>query len=117
MNEIVSLTNVTKLFQHEESLIVFWSLVMYILFYIYIFTNLEITTCGIRRSGRNIILCQAGLWLMGSSMMTIGIAWFRRSVQGLVHLIWITSLWDTVYFAAQMLGQSVIHLLSIMYIF
>ena len=55
--------------------------------------------------------------VMGSSMMTLGIRMVQERLQGWSTFIRITPLSDTVYFAAQMIGQSVIHLISITIIF
>jgi ABC-2 type transport system permease protein len=96
---------------------VFWSLVMPIVFY-YIFTNLvnsDVPNKAVWQA--HYLMSMTVFSVMGSSMMTLGIRMVQERSQGWSTFIRITPLSDTVYFAAQMIGQSVIHLLSITIIF
>ena len=96
---------------------VFWSLVMPIVFY-YIFTNLVNSDMPNKAQWQaHYLMSMTVFSVMGSSMMTLGIRMVQERSQGWSTFIRITPLSDTVYFAAQMIGQSVIHLLSIMIIF
>ncbi|MFZ7942110.1 ABC transporter permease [Neobacillus sp. 19] len=96
---------------------VFWSLVMPILFY-YIFTNVVNTNAPNKAEWQaHYLMSMTVFSVMGSSMMTLGIRMVQERSQGWSTFIRITPLSDTVYFAAQMMGQSVIHLLSITIIF
>lgn len=96
---------------------VFWSLVMPILFY-YIFTNVVNTNAPNKAEWQaHYLMSMTVFSVMGSSMMTLGIRMVQERSQGWSRFIRITPLSDTVYFAAQMIGQSVIHLLSITIIF
>lgn len=96
---------------------VFWSLVMPIVFY-YIFTNLVNSAVPNKTEWQaHYLMSMTVFSVMGSSMMTLGIRMVQERSQGWSTFIRITPLSDTVYFAAQMIGQSVIHLLSITIIF
>ncbi|MEH7438529.1 ABC transporter permease [Neobacillus drentensis] len=96
---------------------VFWSLVMPIVFY-YIFTNLVNSDVPNKAEWQaHYLMSMTVFSVMGSSMMTLGIRMVQERSQGWSTFIRITPLSDTVYFAAQMIGQSVIHLLSIIIIF
>ena len=96
---------------------VFWSLVMPIVFY-YIFTNLVNSDVPNKAEWQaHYLMSMTVFSVMGSSMMTLGIRMVQERSQGWSTFIRITPLSDTVYFAAQMIGQSAIHLLSIIIIF
>ncbi|MGG1679379.1 ABC transporter permease [Neobacillus sp. NRS-1170] len=96
---------------------VFWSLVMPILFY-YIFTNVVNTNAPDQAEWQaHYLMSMTVFSVMGSSMMTLGIRMVQERSQGLSTFIRITPLSDSVYFAAQMVGQSVIHAFSITIIF
>jgi len=96
---------------------VFWSLVMPIIFY-YIFTNLVNADVPNKEEWQaHYLMSMTVFSVMGSSMMTLGIRMVQERSQGWSKYIRTTPLSDSVYFGAQMIGQSVIHLLSITIIF
>lgn len=96
---------------------VFWSLAMPIIFY-YIFTNVVNTNAPDPAAWKaHYLMSMTVFSVMGSSIMTLGIRMVQERAQGWSTFIRITPLKDSVYFAAQMVGQSVIHLLSITVIF
>lgn len=96
---------------------VFWSLVMPILFY-YIFTNVVNTDAPDQAEWQaHYLMSMTVFSVMGSSIMTLGIRLVQERAQGWSTFIRITPLSDGVYFTAQMVGQSVIHILSILVIF
>jgi ABC-2 type transport system permease protein len=96
---------------------VFWSLVMPILFY-YIFTNVVNTNAPDKAEWQaHYLMSMTAFSVMGSSIMTLGIRLVQERSQGWSTFIRITPLADSVYFAAQMVGQGFIHLLSITIIF
>jgi ABC-2 type transport system permease protein len=96
---------------------VFWSLAMPIIFY-YIFTNVVNTNAPNKAEwNAHYLMSMTAFSVMGSSIMTLGIRMVQERSQGWSKFIRVTPLKDTVYFAAQMIGQSVIHLLSITIIF
>ncbi|WP_040205323.1 ABC transporter permease [Neobacillus jeddahensis] len=96
---------------------VFWSLMMPILFY-YIFTkvvntdNLDPATWK-----AHYLMSMTAFSVMGSSIMTLGIRMVQERTQGWSTFIRLTPLPDPIYFSAQMVGQSIIHILSITIIF
>jgi ABC-2 type transport system permease protein len=96
---------------------VFWSLCMPIMFY-YIFTKV------VNAGGSDQTLWQAHYLMsmtvfsvMGSAIMTLGIRMVQERTQGWSTYMRLTPLPDSAYFFAQMLGQTVIHMLSIIVIF
>ncbi|MCM3567374.1 ABC transporter permease [Neobacillus mesonae] len=96
---------------------VFWSLMMPILFY-YIFTNVVNTHPQDEGAWQaHYLMSMTVFSVMGSSIMTLGIRMVQERAQGWSTFMRITPLSDSVYFAAQMAGQSVIHILSITVIF
>lgn len=96
---------------------VFWSLVMPIIFY-YVFTNLVNADVPDKAEWQaHYLMSMTVFSVMGSSMMTLGIRLVQERSQGWSTFIRTTPLSDSVYFAAQMIGQSVIHVLSITIIF
>ncbi|NPC94741.1 ABC transporter permease [Bacillus sp. WMMC1349] len=96
---------------------VFWSLAMPIAFY-YIFTNVVNTNASNPVDWKaHYLMSMTSFSVMGSSIMTLGIRMVQERTQGWSTFIRVTPLPDHVYFAAQMAGQSVIHILSIMVIF
>jgi ABC-2 type transport system permease protein len=96
---------------------VFWSLVMPIIFY-YIFTNVMNTNIeGKAEWQAHYLMSMTTFSVMGSAIMTLGIRLVQERAQGWSTFIRITPLSDTVYFAAQMIAQCLIHVLSITVIF
>lgn len=96
---------------------VFWSLIMPIIFY-YIFTNVVNTNAPDKAAWEaHYLMSMTVFSVMGSSIMTLGIRMVQERAQGWSTFIRITPLPDHVYFASQMVGQSVIHILSITIIF
>ncbi|WP_066321174.1 ABC transporter permease [Bacillus sp. FJAT-29814] len=96
---------------------VFWSLVMPIIFY-YVFTNLVNSDIPNKAEWQaHYLMSMTVFSVMGSSMMTLGIRLVQERSQGWSTFLRTTPLSNTVYFAAQMVGQSVIHVFSIVIIF
>ncbi|MCM3763543.1 ABC transporter permease [Neobacillus niacini] len=96
---------------------VFWSLVMPIIFY-YVFTNLVNSNIPNKSEWQaHYLMSMTVFSVMGSSMMTLGIRLVQERSQGWSTFLRTTPLSNTVYFAAQMVGQSVIHVFSIVIIF
>jgi ABC-2 type transport system permease protein len=90
---------------------------MPIIFY-YIFTNLVNSDVPNKAEWQaHYLMSMTVFSVMGSSMMTLGIRMVQERSQGWSTFIRVTPLSDSVYFAAQMIGQSVIHALSITIIF
>ncbi|MEH7109409.1 MULTISPECIES: ABC transporter permease [Bacillaceae] len=96
---------------------VFWSLVMPILFY-YIFTNVVNTNAPNKAEWQaHYLMSMTAFSVMGSSIMTLGVRMVQERSQGWATFIRTTPLSDSIYLSAQMVGQSVIHVLSITIIF
>jgi ABC-2 type transport system permease protein len=96
---------------------VFWSLVMPILFY-YIFTNIVNTNVPDQDWWKaHYLMSMTTFSVMGSSIMTLGIRLVQERSQGWNTFMRVTPLSETTYFLAQMVGQSFIHVLSVIVIF
>jgi ABC-2 type transport system permease protein len=106
---------ITKVLRNRYFL--FWSLAMPIIFY-YIFTNVVNTNVPNKAEwNAHYLMSMTTFSVMGSSIMTLGIRMVQERSQGWSTFIRITPLSDTVYFAAQMVGQGLILLLSVTIIF
>ncbi|QOR67828.1 ABC transporter permease [Cytobacillus suaedae] len=96
---------------------VFWSLVMPIIFY-YIFTNIVNSNLPDQELWQaHYLMSMTTFSVMGSSIMTLGIRLVQERAQGWNTFLRVTPLSETTYFIAQMIGQSIIHVLSISVIF
>lgn len=96
---------------------VFWSLLMPIFFY-FIFTKVVNTNEPDQALWQaHYLMSMTSFSVMGSSIMTLGIRMVQERSQGWSTYIQVTPLSNTIYFAAQMVGQTLIHVLSILVIF
>ncbi|WP_315906836.1 ABC transporter permease [Priestia koreensis] len=96
---------------------VFWSLCMPLIFY-YIFTNVVNTNPSNQGEwNAHYLMSMTSFSVMGSAIMTLGIRMVQERTTGWSVYIRTTPLSDTVYFIAQMVGQTVIHCFSVLVIF
>ncbi|QED48605.1 ABC transporter permease [Cytobacillus dafuensis] len=96
---------------------VFWSLFMPILFYI-IFTKIFNTDIQDKQVWQaHYLMSMTAFSVMGSAIMTLGIRLVEERTKGWAMFMRITPLSDYAYFTAKMIGQTVIHLISIIIIF
>ena len=96
---------------------VFWSLFMPIVFYI-VFTRIFNSGLENRQEWQaHYLMSMASFSVMGSAIMTLGIRLVEERTQGWSMFMRITPLSDYQYFFAKMVGQTVIHIFSIMIIF
>ncbi|WP_342540605.1 ABC transporter permease [Heyndrickxia sp. FSL K6-6286] len=96
---------------------VFWSLLMPIVFY-FIFTKVVNTGAPDAEAWHaHYLMSMTAFSVMGSSIMTLGIRIVQEKSQGWSTFMRLTPLPDSVYFFGQMIGQTVIHILSICVIF
>lgn len=96
---------------------IFWSLLMPIVFYI-IFT--KVVNTGAPDQGvwnAHFLMSVAAFSVMGSAIMTLGIRMVQERSEGWTNFMKVTPLSGMVYFAAKMLGQTVVHVFSIIIIF
>lgn len=96
---------------------VFWSLLMPIVFYI-IFTKVFNTNIQNQQEWHaHYLMSMTTFSVMGSAIMTLGIRLVEERTKGWSLFMRITPLSDSAYFAAKMIGQTVIHLFSVAIIF
>lgn len=96
---------------------VFWSLFMPIVFYV-IFTKIFNTNIGnLKEFQAHYLMSMTTFSVMGSAIMTLGIRLVEERTKGWSMFMRITPLSEQVYFFAKMVGQTVIHMLSIIIIF
>ncbi|WP_100330024.1 ABC transporter permease [Bacillus xiapuensis] len=96
---------------------VFWSLAMPIFFY-FIFTKVINTNVPNEAMWQaHYLMSMTAFSVMGSAIMTLGIRLVQERSLGWSAYMRITPLPNTIYFLAQMAGQTLIHLLSIIVIF
>ncbi|MFE8701808.1 ABC transporter permease [Cytobacillus sp. FJAT-54145] len=96
---------------------VFWSLFMPILFYV-IFT--KIFNSGMENETEwqaHYLMSMTIFSVMGSAIMTLGIRLVEERTQGWSMFMKVTPLSENAYFFAKMVGQTLIHVLSIVVIF
>ncbi|MEH7345500.1 ABC transporter permease [Bacillus sp. JJ1532] len=96
---------------------VFWSLLMPILFYA-IFTKIFNTGIEDKQVWQaHYLMSMTTFSVMGSAIMTLGIRLVEERTKGWSMFMRITPLSDHAYFAAKMIGQTIIHIFSISIIF
>ncbi|WP_453991761.1 ABC transporter permease [Bacillus nitroreducens] len=96
---------------------VFWSLFMPIVFYV-VFTKIFNSATDDQQLWKaHFLMSMAAFSVMGSAIMTLGIRLVEERKQGWSMFMRITPLSDQAYFAAKMIGQTVIHICSIVIIF
>ncbi|WP_181873179.1 ABC transporter permease [Fontibacillus phaseoli] len=96
---------------------VFWSLLMPIMFY-FIFTRV-VNTGGENQAewAAHYLMSMTTFSVMGSAIMTLGIRLVQERTQGWTTFMRVTPLPGPVYFFGKMFGQTVMHLISIVFIF
>lgn len=96
---------------------VFWSLFMPILFY-FIFTKVLNTNMDDQALwNRHFLMSIAVFSVMGSSIMTLGIRMVQEKSSGWTTMVKVTPLPSVSYFFAKMIGQTSVHIFSILVIF
>lgn len=96
---------------------IFWSLFMPIVFYI-IFTKIFQFDVDDRNEwNAHYLMSMTTFSVMGSSIMTMGIRMVEERSQGWTTFVRVTPLSSTVYYGAKMVGQTLVHVLSVVVIF
>ncbi|MFS0820508.1 ABC transporter permease [Bacillus sp. 1P02SD] len=96
---------------------VFWSLFMPIAFY-FVFTRVFNSGMDDQQLWKaHYLMSMTTFSVMGSAIMTLGIRLVEERKQGWSMFMRITPLSDQAYFAAKMVGQTAIHIFSIIIIF
>ncbi|MDY7045868.1 MULTISPECIES: ABC transporter permease [unclassified Virgibacillus] len=96
---------------------VFWSLCIPVIFY-FVFTN--VINVGVSDGelwASHYLMSMTTFSVMGSSIMSLGIRMVQEKSTGWIKFIKVTPLSNATYLLSQMIGQSCIHLLSIIVIF
>ncbi|WP_449538787.1 ABC transporter permease [Ferdinandcohnia sp. Marseille-Q9671] len=95
----------------------FWSLFMPIVFY-FVFTRIFNSALENQQEWQaHYLMSMTAFSVMGSAIMTLGIRLVEERKQGWSMFMRITPLSDQVYFFSKMVGQTVIHIFSILIIF
>ncbi|MDQ0156201.1 ABC transporter permease [Robertmurraya andreesenii] len=96
---------------------VFWSLFMPIVFYV-VFTKIFNSNIENQQEWQaHYLMSMTTFSVMGSAIMTLGIRLVEERTKGWSMFMRITPLSDSAYYFAKMVGQTVIHVLSIAVIF
>ncbi|GGA72166.1 ABC transporter permease [Ornithinibacillus halotolerans] len=96
---------------------VFWSLFMPIVFYI-VFTKIFNTDLENPKMWQaHILMSMTAFSVMGSAIMTLGIRLVEERKQGWSMFMRIVPISDQAYYFAKMIGQTMIHIFSILVIF
>ena len=96
---------------------VFWSLFMPIVFYV-IFTKVFNTNIEDKQQWQaHYLMSMTAFSVMGSAIMILGIRLVEERTKGWSMFMRITPLSANAYFASKMIGQTIIHMFSIIIIF
>lgn len=96
---------------------IFWSLFMPIVFYV-IFTKVVNTGADDKALwDAQFLMSVTTFSVMGSSIMSLGIRLVQERAEGWTTFIKVTPLSSLQYFSAKMIGQSMVHVFSILVIF
>ena len=96
---------------------VFWSLLMPVIFYV-LYTRIFTTDAvDAKEWNAHYLMSMTCFSVMGSSIMTLGIRLVQERVHGWVTYLRVTPLPDSIYFSGKMIGQTAMHLCSIVIIF
>lgn len=96
---------------------IFWSLLMPVMFY-FIFTRVVNTGNGEPAEwAAHYLMSMTTFSVMGSAIMTLGIRLVQERSQGWTTFMRVTPLPGWIYFLGKMIGQTCMHLMSILFIF
>lgn len=95
---------------------IFWSLLMPIVFY-FVFTRVMQVGADDPVWNAHFLMSMAAFSVMGSAIMTLGIRMVEERAKGWSNFMRVTPLSGAVYFFAKMIGQSLVHVFSIIVIF
>lgn len=96
---------------------IFWSLMMPIMFY-FLFTRVIGTGVDDAKLWQgHYLMSMTTFSVMGSAIMTLGIRLVQERTQGWTTYISVTPLPASIYFMSKMIGQTIVHLFSIIFIF
>ncbi|WP_128099845.1 ABC transporter permease [Paenibacillus sp. DCT19] len=96
---------------------IFWSLMMPVIFYV-LYTRIFTTDAvDAEQWNAHYLMSMTCFSVMGSSIMTLGIRLVQERVHGWVSYLRVTPLSDVIYFGGKMVGQTTVHLFSIIVIF
>lgn len=95
---------------------IFWSLLMPIIFY-FVFTRVMQVGGDDPVWSAHFLMSMAAFSVMGSAIMTLGIRMVEERTQGWSNFMRVTPLPGAIYFFAKMIGQSLVHVCSIVVIF
>ncbi|CAI6085006.1 hypothetical protein PAECIP112173_04481 [Paenibacillus sp. JJ-100] len=95
----------------------FWSLLIPVLFYV-LYTRIFTTNAvDAERWNAHYLMSMTCFSVMGSSIMTLGIRLVQERAYGWVTYLRVTPLPNSIYFGGKMIGQTFIHMCSIIVIF
>lgn len=95
---------------------VFWSLLMPVIFY-FIFTRIIDAGGDMKEWAAHYLMSMTTFSVMGSSIMTLGIRLVQERTEGWTRFMQVTPLPGWMYSFGKMFGQTVMHLISIGFIF
>ncbi|WP_340015214.1 ABC transporter permease [Paenibacillus sp. FSL K6-1318] len=117
MSMLLAQSRVEMLRMSRNVYFVFWSLLMPVLFYI-LYTRIFTTDAvDAQQWNAHYLMSMTCFSVMGSSIMTLGIRLVQERVHGWVTYLRVTPLPNSIYFGGKMIGQTFIHLCSIIIIF
>lgn len=117
MSMLFAQSRVEMLRMSRNVYFVFWSLLMPVIFYV-LYTRIFTTgAVDAKEWNAHYLMSMTCFSVMGSSIMTLGIRLVQERVHGWVTYLRVTPLPDSIYFGGKMIGQTAMHLCSIVIIF
>ncbi|MBM7716178.1 ABC transporter permease [Siminovitchia sp. FSL H7-0308] len=116
MNIFIQQSKAEMLRMFRNPYYIFWSLTMPILFY-FVFTKVMNVTKDDPVLNAHFLMSMTAFSVMGSSIMTLGIRLVEERAQGWTTFMRVTPLSSYTYFAAKIVGQTIVHVFSILVIF
>ncbi|UPK44175.1 ABC transporter permease [Paenibacillus pabuli] len=117
MSMLLTQSRVEMLRMSRNIYFIFWSLMMPVVFYV-LYTRIFTTgTTDAEQWNAHYLMSMTCFSIMGSSIMTLGIRLVQERAQGWVAYLQVTPLPNLIYFGGKMVGQTIMHLFSIIVIF
>ncbi|MFS0647155.1 ABC transporter permease [Siminovitchia sp. 179-K 8D1 HS] len=116
MNIFIQQSKAEMLRMFRNPYYIFWSLIMPILFY-FVYTKVMKFGNDDPVWNAHFLMSMTAFSVMGSSIMTLGIRLVEERAQGWTTFMRVTPLSSYTYFSAKIVGQTIVHVFSILVIF
>jgi len=114
---LIAQSKVEMLRMSRNVYFVFWSLMIPVAFYVLYTRIFDTGTSDAEAWNAHYLMSMTCFSIMGSSIMTLGIRLVQERAHGWSTFLQVTPLPGSIYFAGKMVGQTAMHLCSIVIIF